>query len=68
MIGKATRAKLIAQLKATGTLAESVPANVISEEDTKLPHAVAIASVLRRHRAADSGRWLPSSAHLVLLP
>ncbi|HWW70308.1 MAG TPA: hypothetical protein VN089_10240 [Duganella sp.] len=68
MISKSTRAKLIAQLKANGTLASTTAPSTLVKEAVKAPQTVAIASVMKRCADARGTRWLAPSAHQVMLP
>lgn len=68
MISKTTRAKFIAQLKATGTLSSAADRHVISAADASAPRVVAVAALMRRQRDATGARWLPSTANLSVLP
>ena len=68
MISKSTRAKLITQLKANGTLANATSPCTLSKDDVKTPCTVAAANVMRQCADARGTRWLAPSAHQAILP
>jgi len=68
MISKKTRAGLIAQLQAHGTLAGAAPPHTISKAEASEERTIVVAALMRRQRDAVGSRWLAPTADLTVLP